>query len=252
MRPTLTLIRREFVSYFQSPIAYVVLVVFLVAMGYLFVLTLGLLTEEGPVGIEWPMRGLLGSPYFWLAFLAIPALLTMHSFAEERATGTLEMLLTAPLRDWQVVLAKFIGCFAFYILLWLPTLAYLPILINLQGQTAGIDPRLVMTSYLGVILVGAMFLSLGLFISSLVRSQLVAVLVTMVISLLFVVAAFARPYMDTSGISYKIAYYFSVPLHFNHDFTRGLIDSRHLILYSSLALFFLFMTVRSLESRRWR
>src|SRR5437868_13431691 len=132
-----SLLRREFAAYFLSPIAYVVLVVFLVVTGYRFYLTLEQLTASGPKGVEYPMQFLLGDERFWLVFLFIPPLLTMRLFAEERSTGTLEMLMTAPLRDWQVVLSKYFACLAFYVLLWVPTLAYLPVLLDLH------DPHLV-------------------------------------------------------------------------------------------------------------
>src|SRR5947207_9120047 len=127
MRATLSLIRREFSAYFLSPIAYVVLAVFLAVTGHLFYLTLVQLTAEGPEGIEFPMQLMLGDERFWLVYLFIPPLLTMRLFAEERSSGTLEMLMTAPLYDWQVVLSKFLACFGFYIILWLPTLIYLPV-----------------------------------------------------------------------------------------------------------------------------
>jgi gliding motility-associated transport system permease protein len=110
----------------------------------------------------------------------------------------------------------------------------------------------VLSSYLGLVLVGAMFLSLGLFISSLVRSQMVAALVSMFASLAFLVAGFWRPPMDLGGTPYQIVLFFTVPLHFERFFSRGLVDTRQLVLYGSVALFCLFMTVRSLESRRWR
>jgi len=97
-----------------------------------------------------------------------------------------------------------------------------------------------------------MFLALGLLISSLVRSQMVAALVTLILGLAFIVAGFWRPDMDTSSLVYQIVYFVSVPLHFSRDFSRGLVDSRHLVLYGSVAVFCLFLTVRSLESRRWR
>jgi ABC-2 type transport system permease protein len=100
-------------------------------------------------------------------------------------------------------------------------------------------------------LVGAMFLSMGLFISSLVRDQLVAALIAMALSLLFIMAGFMRPDQD-GGTLYQVVYFFTVPLHFDRAFTRGLIDTRPLVLYGSVALFCLFLTVRSLESRRWR
>lgn len=254
MRPMLTLIRREFTAYFLSPIAYVVLVVLLLVTGALFFLTLGQLTQRGPGGIEYPMQAMVWNWPFWLVFLFIPPLLTMRLFAEERGTGTLEMLLTAPIRDWQVVLGKYIACLAFYAILWLPTLAYVPMLINLDWGTGRpqIDYRPVLTTYLGLFLAGAMFLALGLFVSSLVKSQMVAALVSTVICLAFVAAAFWRPEMDSADAKYRALYFFSVPLHFHRDFTRGLVDSRHLVLYVTVALFSLFMTVRSLESRRWR
>jgi ABC-2 type transport system permease protein len=266
------------------------------------------------------MQVLLGDERFWLVFLFIPPLLTMRLFAEERSTGTLEMLMTAPLRDWQVVLSKYLACLAFYVVLWLPTLAYLPVLVDMRWPAfqpvwtpfstvlvaglggillsvvlawlplgtpgrlvalilflaacvgtgigawghytrdpehvlvipTGLDPMPVVSSYLGLFLAGAMFLALGLFVSSLVRSQMVAALVSLVLSLFFIVAAFWRPDMDTSTPLYHALYFFSVPLHFSRDFSRGLIDTRHLILYGSVAIFCLFLTVRSLESRRWQ
>ncbi len=266
------------------------------------------------------MQLMLGDERFWLVFLFIPPLLTMRLFAEERSTGTLEMLMTAPLKDWQVVASKYVACLAFYVLLWVPTLAYLPVLLDLGWPSvhpvwttysitflgglgavvlslllallplgtggrvfglvlflagvgaavaggylhyhqdaehvlvipAGIDPMPVLSSYLGLFLAGAMFLALGLLVSSLVRSQMVAALVSLLVGLFFVVAGFWRPDMDTSGQLYQVLYFFSVPLHFSRDFSRGLVDSRHLLLYGSVALFSLFLTVRSLESRRWR
>jgi ABC-2 type transport system permease protein len=244
----------------------------------------------------------------------------MRLFAEERSTGTLELLMTAPVKDWQIVLSKYLACLGFYVLLWVPTLAYLPVLLDLRQPTwnpvwttysvlmvsglggivlafllallplgsagrvvalglllagaastgfgawahynrdaqhflelpVGIDPMPVVSSYLGLFLAGAMFLALGLLVSSLVRSQMVAALLSLVLSLVFIVAGFWRPDMDTSSPIYQLVYFFSVPLHFSRDFSRGLVDTRHLVLYASVAVFCLFMTVRSLESRRWR
>jgi ABC-type transport system involved in multi-copper enzyme maturation permease subunit len=320
-----SLVRRELAAYFLSPIAYVVLVVFLVVTGHLFYLTLQLLTDTGPRGAEFPMQVMFGDERFWLVFLFIPPLLTMRLFAEERGSGTLEMLMTAPLRDWQVVLSKYAACFAFYLLLWVPTLAYLPVLLDLHRPVihehawtpwsialaaglgavllaclsalprlgtagrvfglvlllaglaaagvgfyghytydpehlidipAGIDPMPVVSSYVGLALAGAMFLALGMLVSSLVRSQMVAALVSLVLSLVFIVAGFWRPEVDTSTPAYHLLYqvisFVSVPLHFSRDFGRGLIDSRHLVLYGSVAVCCVFLTVRSLESRRWR
>lgn len=254
MRPLVSLIRREFAAYFLSPIAYVTLAVFLLVTGHLFFLTLSGLTETGPRGGEYPMQALLGDEKFWLVFLFIPPLLTMRLLAEERGTGTLEMLLTAPIRDWQVVAGKYIGAVLFYLVLWLPTLVYVPILLNLDWATwqPRIDPWPVLTSYLGVVLAGAMFLAVGLFVSSLVKSQLVAAMISLVVSLVFVVAAFWRPDLDANSLTAKVVAFVSVPEHFRRDFTRGLVDTRHLVLYLSVTAFCLFLTVRSLEARRLR
>jgi ABC-type transport system involved in multi-copper enzyme maturation permease subunit len=314
-----SLVRREFGAYFLSPIGYVVLVVFLAMTGHLFARALGLLTASGPEGTEWPLQTMFADERFWLVFLFIPPLLTMRLFAEERATGTLEMLMTAPLRDWQVVLAKYLACLAFYVLIWLPTLVYLPALLGAQapvlatawtpysllllgGLAAGVmgllllwprlgttwrlislgliaagliaagvggylhytrdpvhlleipvrlDPAPVLATYLGMFLAGAMFLALGLLVSSLVRDQMVAAIVALALGLVFIGAGFWRPEQDGS-LAYRLVYFFSVPLHFHETFTRGRIDTRPLLLYGSTALFCLFLTVRSLESRRWQ
>lgn len=254
MRSTLSLIRREFGAYFLSPIAYVVLTIFLAATGALFALTVQELTAKDPAGVSTPMEIIVNSVFFWLVFLFIPPILTMRLFAEERATGTLEMLLTAPLHDWQVVLSKFIACYAFYVVMWLPTLLYLPVLLDLDWGTfrVGIDPGPVWTTYIGVALAGAMFLSLGMFVSSLVKSQMVAALVSLALGLAFMVLAFVEPYFDPASNARQFAFYASVPLHFARNFSRGLIDTRQLALYGSVTLLCLFLTIRSLESRRWR
>jgi ABC-type transport system involved in multi-copper enzyme maturation permease subunit len=335
-----SLLRREFAAYFVSPIAYVVLFVFLCATGIRFYITLDLLTAKGPKGTEWPMQTMYAETPFWMLFLFIPPLLTMRLFAEERGSGTLEMLMTAPLRDWQVVLCKYLGCLAFYVTLWLPTLVYLPALMGASAPTSdlqwrtvwetdwinvklpiwpqealtnysllfvgglagvilglillwfrvgttlrlfsllllfggaaaaitggvlhytrdtahvlmipvALDPYPVLATYLGLFLAGAMLLALGLFVSSLVRNQLLAALIALALSLVFFAAAFWWPDVETGPLQ-QARYFFTVPLHFERTFTRGLIDTQHVVLYASLTLFCLFLTVRSLESRRWQ
>lgn len=314
-----SLVRREFMSFFYSPIAYAVLVVFLGCQGYIFSGTLELLNATGPRGVEWPLQHGLSSPIFWLVFLAIPPLLTMRSFAEERASGTLEMLMTSPVRDWQIVLAKFAAALGFYLVLWLPTLIYLPALLGVDvlqvhwvnqkgsilavlggvllmgglglgatGRWTGndwglpavvsvflglvgllvgqhlawgepehlieasfqLDPAPVISTAIGLVLAGAMFLALGLFVSSLVRDQLVAAQVALALGLVFVAGSYAGSAAE-GGLGYQLAYYLSVPLHFERAFTRGVLDLGAVTLYASVAIFCLYLTVRSLESRRW-
>ena len=252
MLPLLSLIRREFTAYFLSPIAYVVAAAFLFVVGWQFHETLSLMTESGPHGTEYPMQTLLGDKQFWLVFLFIPPVLTMRLLAEERGTGTLELLMTAPIREWQIVAGKYIGCLFFYLVLWLPTLAYIPVITNMTWNPLGfgVDPWPVVTSYLGIFLAGAMFLAIGLLVSSLVKSQLVAAIISLVISLIFTAAAFARPTFDGGSFVERIVYYLSVPEHFRQNFCRGEIDTRNVILYVTVTAFSLFLTVRSLEARR--
>jgi ABC-2 type transport system permease protein len=254
MHATLSLMRREFSAYFLSPIGYVVFSVFLVVTGLLFYQTMEQLTATGSRGVYFPMQPMVSNNWFWLVFLFIPPLLTMRLFAEERGSGTLEMLLTAPLRDWQIVLCKFVACFAFYVLLWVPTLVYLPVLLDWDWWTiySGIDPWPVVSTYLGLALAGGMFLALGMFISSLVKSQMVAALLALFVGLIFIVAGFLPNEPDTGSTLYRVLFFFTVPLHFERNFSRGLVDTRQLVLYVSVLAFCLFLTVRSLESRRWR
>jgi len=122
---------------------------------------------------------------------------------------------------------------------------------HLLELTLQIDPAPALTTYLAMFLAGGMFLALGLFVSSLVRDQLVAAIVSMAIGLVFLLAAFLRPEQD-GGTLYQVTYFFSVPMHFDRAFTRGVIDTRPLVLYVSVTVFCLFLTVRSLEARRWQ
>jgi ABC-type Na+ efflux pump permease subunit len=267
-------------------------------------------------GADTPDLARTAGVLFWGLFPAVTGIITMRLLAEERGTGTLETLLTAPIRDWQVVAAKFAACFAFYLVLWLPTLAYLPVLLDLHAVwkpvftpfsitalvgiglvllgvalfvlgtngwlvvglgllgtvaagvggylhsakdaeqlvtlTAGIDPAPVATSYLGVVLAGAMFLALGLFVSSLVKSQLVAWMLALLLGLGFVLPSLLRWWFDAGSVGYRMVYFVSVPEHFRRDFTRGILDTRPLVLYATVTLLCLFLTVRSLEARRLR
>jgi ABC-2 type transport system permease protein len=254
MLATWSLIKREFTAYFLSPIAYTMLVGFLLATGVLFGDVFRLMTRDGTAGVEYPMQAILGSQLFWLVFILIAPLLTMRLLAEERGTGSLELLMTAPIRDWQVVLGKFIGCYLFYIVLWFPTLCYLPFLMDYEfdNWTARIDPRPVVTSYVGILLAGGMFIALGLFVSSLVKNQLVAANIALGLSLVFVLAAFVTPATEPGSVWAKVIRFISVPEHFRRDFTRGVIDTRAVTLYVSMTVFWLFLTVRSLEARRLR
>lgn len=255
MRPLTALIKREFTGYFLSPVGYVTLGFFLLATGVLFAWGVSDLTRTGSQGVEYPFERLFGHWGFWVVFTFIPPLLTMRLLAEERGTGTLETLLTAPIRDWQVVAGKFVGSVLFFVMLLLPTLCYLPVMLNFNwaDRTCGIDPAYAWVSYLGMLLAGMMFLAVGLFVSSLVKNQLVAAMISLGVSLLFVVPDFALTFLfDRNDWWAPAAEFLSVPDHFRRDFTRGVIDTRHLVLYLSVTGVSLYLTVRSLEARRLR
>src|SRR5262245_15582442 len=177
-----SLVRREFTTYFISPIAFVVLVVFLLVTGHLFAVTFNLLTTTGPKGSEWPMQTMFADERFWLVFLFIPPLLTMRLFAEERGSGTLEMLLTAPVRDWQVVAAKYVACLAFYVIMWLPTLVYLPALLGASRPVWPSDWTDALTPWSVLFLAGLGAVVVGLFLLWLrlgTRGRLVSVILTL-------------------------------------------------------------------------
>lgn len=247
-----SLIKREFSAYFLSPVAYAMLAVFLFTTGVLFSETLGLMTRPGTAGAEYPFQSLFGNLLFWVFYVLIPPVLTMRLFAEERSTGTIETLMTAPIRDWQIVIGKFIASFAFYLVMLLPTLIYLPILLNLDWASGqcGIDPWPAVTTYVGLILAGAMFISIGMLFSSLVKNQIVAALITFFACIAFIAPAFFTP--DANSLYFVSAAfkYVSVPGHFHDDFTRGILDTRHLVLYLTMAAIGLFLTIRSIEVRR--
>jgi ABC-type transport system involved in multi-copper enzyme maturation permease subunit len=126
------------------------------------------------------------------------------------------------------------------------------------SASVGIDPMPVLTSYLGLFCAGAMFLALGLWVSSLVRSQIIAALVSLALNLVFILGGllilggFYSTPADAGERTYRMVNFLSVPLHFAHDFSRGLVDTRHLVLYGSVTAACLFLTVRSLEKRRWQ
>jgi ABC-2 type transport system permease protein len=247
-----SLIKREFSAYFLSPVAYAMLFVFLLTTGILFRDTLNLMTRPGTAGAEYPFQSLFGSLLFWVFYVLIPPVLTMRLFAEERSTGTIETLMTAPIRDWQIVVGKFVACFAFYLVMLLPTLLYLPILLNIDWTTnrCGIDPWPAVTTYVGLILAGAMFIAIGMLFSSLVKNQIVAALITFFACIGFIAPAFFAPDPNSLVLVGAAFKYVSVPGHFHDDFTRGILDTRHLVLYLTMAAVCVFLTIRSIEVRR--
>jgi ABC-2 type transport system permease protein len=184
--------------------------------------------------------------FYWFFLLLFVAAITMRLFAEERRSGTLEVLMTAPLTDTEAVLGKFLGAFFFYAALWAPTLLYVVIL----KRFSPIDMGPIASSYLYLALSGAMFLSLGLLISITTRSQIVAAIVSFVLMLmLFLVPVFFEQY--ASGTIRDALGYVNT---WNHagDFGKGIVDSRAIVYYVTTIGLFLFLSVRTLAAKRGR
>jgi ABC-2 type transport system permease protein len=244
------LFRRELGTFFYALTGYVIIAAVTMLTGMSFVV---LLQNLGNDPAMMPVTEMFYSTfYFWLIVLLSTPLITMRLFALEKATGTFETLMTTSVGDAQVVLAKFTAALFFYMVAWLPLLGCLFIVRHFTQQEAALDGRTIGGMYLGIFLIGSLFLSLGCFASSLTRSQMAAAMISFVLGVsLFSLGflALAVP-INTEWQSQVLAY-------FNlfdqmHDFARGVIDTRAVVFYVTATFMFLFLTLRVVESRRWK
>ncbi len=230
--------RRELSSYFYSPIAYVALFLFLCVAGFLF-------RKDFQPGQPVVMRSI----FEWMVWLLVGILpvLCMGLLAQEWATGTIETMMTAPVEEHEVVLGKFLGSFSFFLILLAPTLLYLAMLA-LHGRP---DYGPIASGYLGLVLVGALFISICLFCSALTRMQLVAAISAWAILLMIsLVPWIASGQATLSGFWRKVADQ-GVMARYT-DFSKGVIDTGNLVYFLAATGVFLFLTVKVLESRRWK
>lgn len=245
MRQLAVQLGRELEALFVSPISYAVLTVALLFNGWSFYLAL--YVSRG--NVDGAVRGFFGaSLLFWFVILLLPPLFTMRVFADERRSGTLEMLLTAPVGEIEVVLAKFFAGLIFYLSIWLPSLLYL-VIVKSYGAIPELGPLL--TAYLGIFLLGCLFTSVGVFASSLTGNQILsAVLATVINLMLFFIPALSM----FTGID-RVERFLKelwILQHFADAFSKGLLDSGYVAFYVLLTVVFLFWTVRVVESQRWR
>ena len=184
MRKFWTLLIREVRSYFYSPIAYIVMIFFLIISGIDFYFQVSFMNQRQ---VQYTIQeAFFNSVFFWFAFVLIFPLITMRLFAEEFKLGTIEPLTTAPVRDWQVVLSKFFGALVFYLILWIPTLVYFWIFARVTNQPAAHSPGAYFGSYLMLLLLGMFYLSIGCLTSVLTRNQIIAAIISFcAITLLF-------------------------------------------------------------------
>ena len=237
MRVSVAIAWREIQTYFTSPMGYIVALVFLVLTGYFFGLGV---SEDFP---EATIQRYVDPIAFILVLLA-PAM-TMRLLAEEQKLGTVELLLTSPVRDWEVVLGKFLASLTFFIVTLALTLYYVVLLYAFGSP----DPGPVWSGYLGLILYGATALSVGLLASSLTNNQIVALVVGFGILLIMSLIDLASGQVD--GVWETVLSQIGLTAHLD-DFSRGIVDTNNIIYYLSMTAVFLFLTVRALETRRWR
>src|SRR5947207_4856135 len=250
MRKFYTLLTREVRGYFHSPIAYVVLVFFLLVSGVDFYFQVSFMNQR-PASYS-VQESFFNSLFFWFAFVLIFPLITMRLFAEEFKLGTIEPLMTAPVRDSQVVLAKFFGAFVFYIVLWLPTLLYLSLIKKITHQPAANSTGAYWGSYLMLLLLGMFYLSIGCLASVVTKNQIVAAVISFsAITLLFFFGLVQFILLDVSSVMRDLLGYFS-SIEQMGTYSRGIIDTRPIVFYLSMTVLMLALTYQAFQSRKWR
>ena len=250
MRIFWALLRRELSSFFFSLTGYVIIAAITFLTGESFVQLIDALG-----GDPFPMpvtQMFFGSFYFWMIVLLTAPVITMRLFALEKASGTFETLMTTPVGDLQVVAAKFTAAFFFYVVMWLPLLACLLIVGRFTNQASALDYGTVGGMYLGIFMAGGFFLSFGCLASSLTRSQMAAAM----ISLAFGVSQFALAWWAKNNPvsdQWQSQLWSCLNLFDQmNDLARGAVDTRAVIFYVSATFLFLFLTLRVVESRRWK
>jgi ABC-2 type transport system permease protein len=245
-----TLTRRELGGYFLSLTGYIIIAAATFIVGFSLQALMHQVQQQ-PMAL--PITDLFYSTwYFWLVPILTAPVITMRLFALEKFSGTFETLMTAPVSERQVVLAKFSAGLIFYAVMWLPIQGCLLLVRQYSTEGAALDPATLGSTLLGVFLLGGMFISLGCCASALTRSQVTAAAMSLVFGVsVFLLGLLADRAPSTAGWHGQVL---AAVGFFNQmqDFIRGIVDSRAVVLYVTLTLFFLFLTLRVVESRRWK
>jgi ABC-2 type transport system permease protein len=254
MNNILAIAHKEVKAYFASPIAYIVIGFFALLFGYFFYALLVFFDRQ-----SMQMAGFGGQstvnvneqlirPVFLnssVIILFVLPMITMRTYAEEKRSGTIELLLTSPLTDFQIIMGKFLGAMALYGAMLAITFIHIGVLFALGNP----EWKPVLTGYLGLLLMGGCFISVGLLISSLTKNQIVAGMVTFAVFLMLWVVNWIGSF--TGPTTQSVLNYLSITDHLD-DFTRGVLDTKHLVYYLSFITFGLFLTMRSVDTERWR
>jgi ABC-2 type transport system permease protein len=215
--------------------------------GYIFYLIVSFLNNPQTPAMT-PLRLFFGGTiFFWLFLLFVVPVITMRLIAEERRSGTIEVLLTSPVTEYQVVLGKFFAALLFYIALWLPTLLYVVIL----KRHSEIDLGPVLSGYLGVLLLGVLFLAVGTLASTLSDNQLIAAIIAFAAMVLLFSIGLVEQLMTSSSLLRDALAHMNLWTQMD-DFAKGIVDSRHVVYQLSMGALFLFLAAKSLEVKKWR
>lgn len=246
MRGVLANFSREFRAFFFSPLAYIVAALLLLVNGVVFWLIVSYLNDpRAQIGA--PLELFFGQTvYFWLVLLFVAPVLTMRLLSEERRSGTIEVLMTAPVTEGQVVVGKYLASLVFYVFLWLPTLAY-PALLSYYSE---VDWGPVAAGYVGVVGIGALFLAVGVMASSLTRSQLVAAILTFALLIPLFTFGLLENLFNSPALREAFSY-LNLWQHME-EFGKGIVDTRRLVYYLSTTVLLLFFSARALEAKKWR
>jgi ABC-2 type transport system permease protein len=252
MRNIAAIAQKELRSYFASPIGYIIIGLFALLFGYFFFIYVSLFVRQSlqmqqfgtPMNVnEQVVRYVLQNSAVIILF--VMPMITMRTYSEEKRSGTIELLLTSPITDFQIIMGKFLGALGLYAAILGVTLIYMAVLF-IYGNP---EWRPIVAGYLGLLLMGGCFLSVGLLISSVTKNQIVAGFLTFAVFLMLWIIGWIG---DASGpTTQTIVSYLSITEHFD-DFSKGIIDSKHVIYYLSFITFGLFLTAKSVDSERWR
>jgi ABC-2 type transport system permease protein len=254
MRNVLAIAGKELRGYFASPIGYVLIGFYALLFGWFFYTLVAFFERQsmqmapGQPGSALNVNQMLVSPLLMNAtviMLLVFPLITMRTYAEEKRSGTIELLLTSPITDLQIILGKFLGALALFAAMLAVTLVHMAILF-IYGNP---EWKPIATGYLGLLLMGGSFLSLGLFISSLTKNQIVAGMITFSVFLLLWVINWVSTFVGPTAQT--VLNYLSITEHFD-DFAKGIIDTKHVVYYLSFIATGLFLTMKSVDSERWR
>jgi len=242
--------KREVASAFQTPMAWVILFFLMLITGFNFYAGVTVL-NHGPTEVT-VVESFFNTIFFWIPFLLLFPLLTMRTYSEEYRSGTVEPLMTAPVRDTQVVLAKFFGTLFLYVVLWLPTAIYFVIFWLQTRLTAAGATGAYLCTYFLLLLMGMFYLSLGCLCSSLTRHQVTAAVMSFAIVSLFFLTGLLTFLAGNVGSFMRGLTVTLSPIEQMTQFSRGIIDTRAVVWYLVMTALSLFLTLHSFQARRWR